>query len=266
MFQLFACLCALHVYTYTYALRTSTARIASLTKQAQQTIHQDQVDALSKQVSDEVAESSRVAVHGKQILDQFQTAEQTLRRSHPTSARIQLYATQRVIWGRAFVKALTEYQRAKQSARENETETLVRRSLLIFGNAKSEAEIRHSVERNPTRFVEQAIVDEANEDARLALSSAQNRARDVERLVQSIQEVEVMVQDLSAIVQTQSDAIVCIGENVDRAVACVDTGNKALRDGIELQTRTRKCMCLGVCIAILVILAIVTGLVARFSV
>lgn len=122
--------------------------------------------------------------------------------------------------------------------RNVQTEDLVRRGTIIYGNRKSENEIREEVERNPAGFVRQAIMLEAAEEAQHAYAEAQSRAKDVEMLVASINEVAALVQDLAVLVQQQSEMLDSIEENVESAGVYIKKGNEAvsyrLIMGVEL--------------------------------
>lgn len=103
--------------------------------------------------------------------------------------------------------------------RKAQTDDLVRRGMIIYGEGKSESEIRDKVERDPANFVREAIMEEAADEAQQAYAEAQSRARDVEMLVRSLNEVAAMFQDLANLVQHQSEMLNTIEENVESAVS-----------------------------------------------
>lgn len=103
--------------------------------------------------------------------------------------------------------------------------------MIIYGDGKSEVEIRDKVERDPANFVREALMEEAADEAQQAYAEAQSRARDVEMLVRSLNEVAAMFQDLAVLVQHQSEMLDSIENNVEAATTYVRKGNQAVGTG-----------------------------------
>lgn len=231
-----------------------------------------------------ITKAQKDAAKGKSLLDALKRDGETLMRTSPKSDRIQPYKAQYVRLCGMYVASMKEHQKAKESLRKVQSDDLVRRGMLIYGDTKSEAEIRrkvsrsranmvlpfvftHSylafqVEEDPANFVREAIIEEAADEAQAAYAEAQSRARDVEMLVRSLNEVRLgdlvllyatqcggsplflqvaaMFQDLAVLVQHQSEMLDSIEENVETAGKYVRKGNAALKDAIETQKKTRK--------------------------
>ena len=109
-------------------------------------------------------------------------------------------------------------------------------------------------------------MEEAADDAQQAYAEAQSRARDVEMLVRSLNEVASMFQDLAVLVQHQSDMLDSIEEHVETAGTYVKKGNEAMRAAIENQKKARKCWCCFILAIIIAILVTVSGVGAAFGV
>jgi t-SNARE complex subunit (syntaxin) len=109
-------------------------------------------------------------------------------------------------------------------------------------------------------------MEEAADDAQQAYAEAQSRARDVEMLVRSLNEVASMFQDLAVLVQNQSDMLDSIEEHVESAGTYMKKGNQAMRDAIESQKKARKCWCCFIIGLVIVILVTVSGIGAAFGV
>ena len=167
---------------------------------------------------------------------------------------------------RMYVDVIKEHQKAKEVMRKAQTDDLVRRGAIIYGDTKSEAEIREKIERDPANFVREALMEEAADDAQQAYAEAQSRARDVEMLVRSLNEVASMFQDLAVLVQNQSDMLDSIEEHVESAGTYMKKGNQAMRDAIESQKKARKCWCCFIIGLVIVILVVVSGIGAAFGV
>ena len=168
---------------------------------------------------------------GKQLLDALKRDGETLVKTNPRSDRIQPYKAQYMRLCKLYVDAVKDHQKAKETLRKVQTDDLVRRGMILYGDTKSEAEIRSKVEQDPANFVREAIMEEAADEAQAAYAEAQSRARDVEFLVKSLGEVAAMFQDLAVLVQQQSEMLDSIETNVETAGKYVRKGNEAVRGG-----------------------------------
>jgi t-SNARE complex subunit (syntaxin) len=113
----------------------------------------------------------------------------------------------------AFVAAIQGQQAAKHGMRQVQTETLLRRGKIVWGagDGRTDSEMIAEIERNPTGFLADALMEEASTEASQAYVDASSRARDVEVLVRSINEVSEMFRDMSVLVQNQSEMLDNIG-------------------------------------------------------
>lgn len=74
-----------------------------------------------------------------------------------------------------------------------------------------------------------------------------------------------MFQDLANLVNHQSEMLNTIEENVESATVSMKKGNQAMRDAIEAQKKSRKCMCCIILLVIICIIATVSGIGAVFA-
>ncbi|RYG44683.1 hypothetical protein EON67_11480 [archaeon] len=146
------------------------------------------------------------------MLDKWKADAEALRSTNPKSERLQAYKSQYMRLCKTYVDAVKAHQQAKEKMRETQTENLVRRGKLIYNDGtKTESEIRERVEQDPSGFLREAVMQQAAGAAQDAYIDAQSRARDVELLVRSINEVAAMFQDLAVLVQHQSEMLDTIG-------------------------------------------------------
>jgi len=162
---------------------------------------------------------------------------------------------------------MKQHQAAKEIMRKTQTDNLVRRGKMVMGgsDSRTEEQLRQDAEYDPQGFLRDAIVEEANEQAQQAYDEAQSRARDIQMLVRSINEVASMFQDLAVLVQRQSEKLDIVENHVDAAVSFVKKGNKELRQAIAKQRCRRKCLCALVCTAIIIVGILIAGLLAYFK-
>jgi len=240
------------------------------------------------------------AAAGKSLLDAMKRKGESLASANAKGERVQPYKTQYMRLCKLYVETMKEHQRSKEAMRKTQTDTLVRRGEIVFGDTKTKEEIKDAVGRDPGGFLREAILTESSEEAQQAYTDAQSRARDIEMLVKcvlsarprgprpvlpplavpprraparpparalcrSLNEVASMFQDLAALVQQQSDMLDSIENNVEQATTYVKKGNANLRTAIELQKKTRKCYCCLLCIVIAIVIALIAGLGTFFS-
>ena len=215
----------------------ATKQTISLSDQVKSAINPDDIDKISKNLADVVKNAQREAAKGKQLLDGLKKDESALKASNPRSDRIQPYKAQYMRLCKLYLDAMKEHQKAKEMLRKVQTDDLVRRGMILYGDTKSESEIRAKVEQDPANFVREAIMEEAADEAQAAYAEAQSRARDVEFLVRSLSEVAAMFQDLAVLVQHQSEMLDSIESNIETAGKYVRKGNEAVSDIHTLNAR-----------------------------
>jgi t-SNARE complex subunit (syntaxin) len=206
----------------------ATKQTISLSDQVKSAINPDDIDKISKTLADVVKNAQRDAAKGKQLLDALKKDENAIKASNPRSDRIQPYKAQYMRLCKLYVDAMKEHQKAKETLRKVQTDDLVRRGMILYGDTKTESEIRAKVEQDPANFVREAIMEEAADEAQAAYAEAQSRARDVEFLVRSLTEVAAMFQDLAVLVQSQSEMLDSIESNIETAGKYVRKGNEAV--------------------------------------
>lgn len=154
---------------------------------------------------------------------------------------------------KTYVDAVKANQQAKEKMRETQTENLVRRGKLIYNDGtKTESEIRERVEQDPSGFLREAVMQQAAGAAQDAYIDAQSRARDVELLVRSINEVAAMFQDLAVLVQHQSEMLDTIGTCTSRTCLHSAALSRTLQCA-HMAVRLRACAaeCVRACVHVL---------------
>lgn len=82
---------------------------------------------------------------------------------------------------------------------------------LVRVRAHNYRKLLQAAERDPSGFVREMVITTASDEAQAAYAEAQSRARDIEALIRSINEVAVMFQDLASLVQHQTELLDNIG-------------------------------------------------------
>jgi t-SNARE complex subunit (syntaxin) len=156
------------------------------------------------------------------------------------------------------IKVTSEHNKLKDEYRLLLTTTMFRRGKIIMPHL-SDDQLQQMAESNPDIFNEQIAIQIASDEASTAYTDALSRSKDITMLVNSIKELNDMMNDLAFIITTNSEIIDRIEVNVDKTNTNVRKGNDALRVSIDYQKKNRKCLCILICI-IIVIIIIVLGI------
>jgi hypothetical protein len=152
---------------------------------------------LSHEIVEQTKRGQAAARAGKAALDELKAEGEELQTSDPEDPRLPSYRAQYFRLARLFVNTVKEHQRVKERARQVETDALVRRGQLLYGDKKSEAELRAAVAENPEGFVQRAMLTTAHADggsggvageleSQLAVDEATARARDIQSIARCV--------------------------------------------------------------------------------
>jgi t-SNARE complex subunit (syntaxin) len=215
------------------AVRSATVKILSHNEQGGLAVGEEVARltaAIAQVIKDGVAQAGR----GKALLDQLKKDGDTLSKSNPQSERLPLYKAKYARLCTEYVAAMKDHQKAKESMRRTQVDSVVRQvSTLPKFKGRSDGEIRAEVEKagGAAQYLQEAIMEEAADEAQDAYRDAQSRAKDIEMLLRSIQEVSSMFQDLATLIQHQTETLDSIEKNVDSAGNFMRKGNKAVSGG-----------------------------------
>ena len=215
------------------SVNTATANLKSYNEQNSYAVGEE-VQRLSGQIQQVIKDGVGQAARGKSLLDALKKEGETLMANKETkqSERIVLLKAKYTRLCKEYVDAMKEHQKAKESMRKTQMDSVVRQvSKLPNFAGKSESEVRRKVEESggdAASFLKDALVEEAADEAQDAYREAQSKAKDIDMLVRSIAEVASMFQDLAVLIQHQTETLDSIERNVDQAGNFVRKGNKAV--------------------------------------
>ena len=215
------------------AVAQATAKILSYNDQGSLAVGEE-VQRLTAQIAQVVKDGVAQAARGKNLLDALKKDGDTLLKTNPKSERIALLKSKYTRLCKEYVDAMKEHQKAKESMRKTQVDSVVRQvSALPKFKGKSDGEIRAEVDKagGAAQYLQEAIMEEAADEAQDAYRDAQSRAKDIEMLARSINEVAGMFQDLAVLIQHQTETLDSIERNVDSAGNFMRKGNKAVRGG-----------------------------------
>jgi t-SNARE complex subunit (syntaxin) len=144
------------------------------------------------------------------------------------------------------------------SIHEEYREVVERRVYTVTGQRVDEERLDALIESGEAESIfQRAILDQGRGRVLDTLAEIQERHRAVKGLEQSLMELHQIFLDMAVLVEAQGELLDNVERQVARSVEYVQSGTAALQDAKRLQKNTRKWMCCGVVVLLLVALAIV---------
>lgn len=144
------------------------------------------------------------------------------------------------------------------SIHEEYREVVERRVYTVTGQRVDEERIDALIESGEAETIfQRAILEQGRGRVLDTLAEIQERHRAVKGLEQSLMELHQIFLDMAVLVEAQGELLDSVERQVARSVEYVHSGTAALQDAKRLQKNTRKWMCCGI-VVLLVIALIVT--------
>ncbi|KAF6169837.1 hypothetical protein GIB67_034229 [Kingdonia uniflora] len=155
---------------------------------------------------------------------------------------------------------MDEFQILRENIHQEYREVVERRVFTVTGTRADEDTIDRLIETGDSEQIFQKAIQEQGRgqilDTLAEIHERHDAVRDVERKLLELQQI---FMDMAVLVEAQGDMIGNIEEQVSTAVAHVSSGNVALQNAKKLQKNSRKWMCIGIMILLIVIAIIVVG-------
>lgn len=155
-----------------------------------------------------------------------------------------------------------EFSDLRNRIQEEYREVVERRLRTITGEKVSEEDVDKVIETGEAEnLFQKALMEQGRGRVLDVLAEIQERNRAVKDLEQSMLELHQIFLDMAVLVEAQGEMLDNIQKQVERSVNYVKTGTDALVDAKRLQKNTRKWMCCGIIILLIVALIIVLAVV-----
>ncbi|KAJ3685863.1 hypothetical protein LUZ61_015027 [Rhynchospora tenuis] len=143
-------------------------------------------------------------------------------------------------------------------------ETVARRYYTVTGEQPDEATVEALVTSGEgEQLLQKAIAEQGRGTVMNMVAEIQERHNTMTDLERSLLELQQVFMDMAVLVQTQGDQLNDIENQVDRAKSFVADGRQSLQIARNLQKNSRKWMCIGFLLLIIIILAIVLPVVLK---
>jgi len=230
-----------------------------LQKRALNAISDSETAALERQLDRLTAETNDLNNHVSNQLKSMQAALRQLPNDAETAMRRNLHSA----LTRKFMGMLTEYQNAQKRNRDASRDRFVRQYRIVNPNASQE-EIDAKLQGSGAGqlFSNQLLESTRSQRGKLALQQVEERHKEVERLGQSIVQVNQLFLDLQKMVDQQGETLDRIEDNVNSAAVQLEQGNTQLEKAVDsARAARRKRWCLFILFMIILIVIIVVILI-----
>ncbi|KAI0550481.1 SSO2 protein [Xylaria curta] len=161
--------------------------------------------------------------------------------------------------------AIRAYQQVESGYRKKTEEQMARQYRIVSPNA-TEEEVRAAVEDQSGGQVFQQALMQSNRrgQAQAVLNAVQDRHAQLQKIEKQMMELAQLFQDMDVLVMQQDVAVANIEQKAEEVDDNLTRGNGELGTAVNTAraTRKKKWICLGICVLIIVIIAI--ALIAYF--
>jgi syntaxin 1B/2/3 len=230
-----------------------------LQKRALNAISESETAAIERQLDRLTAETNDLNNHVSNQLKAMQAALRQLPNDAESAMRRNLHSA----LTRKFMGTLTDYQNAQKRNRDASRDRFVRQYKIVNPNASPE-EIDAKLQGSGSGqlFSNQLLESTRSQRAKLALQQVEERHKEVERLGQSIVQVNQLFLDLQRMVDQQGETLDRIEDNVNSAAVQLEQGNTHLEKAVDsARAARRKRWCLFILFMIILIVIVVVILI-----
>ncbi|XP_077229202.1 syntaxin-132-like [Tasmannia lanceolata] len=154
---------------------------------------------------------------------------------------------------------MSEFQTLRQNIQDEYREVVERRVFTVTGTRADEETIDHLIETgNSEQIFEKAIQGYGRGQIMDTLAEIQERCDTVKEIEKKLYDLQQMFLDMSVLVEAQGDLFDDIEAQVSKAVDHVHSATKVLQKGKKLQRNTRKYMCIGIILLLILVVALTT--------
>jgi syntaxin 1B/2/3 len=236
-------------------IRTLTTHVGQIASTHQRTLSSPESGS-SQQLE---AVVSQTQVLNTQIKDQIKFLEADAVRSKDN----QVKNTQINQLKTSFSKQLQEFRQEEASYERRYREQIARQYRIVNPEA-TEAEVQEAADANwgDEGVFQTALKSNRSATANTVLGAVRARHNDIQKIERTIIELNQLMEDLATTVILQDEPIQQAEVHTENVKKDTEAGNVQLDKGITSARRARKLKwwCLGICVAVVIILALVLGL------
>lgn len=225
------------------------------------TVHRAQaMKALRSRMDADIAQVTKIAKALKLKLEALDRANAESRRvrgseeGSPTDrTRTSITSTLR----KKLKDLMGEFQVLRQQMMEEYKETVERRYYTVTGEHADDDTIENIIETgNSETFLQKAIQEQGRGQVMETIREIQERHDAVKDIEKNLIELHQIFMDMATLVEAQGEQLNDIEQHVNRATSYVARGTTQLKIAKDHQRNTRKWICIGIFLVILLLLII----------
>lgn len=235
------------------------------------TVHKAQaMKALRSRMDADIAQVTRIAKSIKVKLEVLDRANAESRRvrgceeGSPTDrTRSSITSTLR----KKLKDLMGEFQILRQTMMEEYKETVERRYYTVTGQHADDDTIENIIETgNSETFLQKAIQEQGRGQVLETIKEIQERHDAVKDIERNLIELNQIFMDMATLVEAQGEQLNDIESHVNRASSFIERGTGQLKVAKDHQRNTRKWMCIGITLLIILILIITLPILSKAGV
>ncbi|KAI9025528.1 t-SNARE [Hyaloraphidium curvatum] len=221
---------------------------------------ESEIDELSTEMENLMNRISVTANQVRLILKKIDSETKAAAKVEKDSTNQRVRQTQQAAITKKFLEYMTQYKEVEEKYQDKYKNRLRKEVLVVRPNA-TEEEVAEALQQGTASiFAQQTLKgSRQTDDARMALHSIQARHNDILRIEKTVIELQQLFMDMAVLVAAQDDAIIEIGQNVQKTVEYTEKGVDELRKARKKQKKSRKMMCLVV--LCLIVVLVITGVI-----
>ncbi|KAI9208472.1 t-SNARE [Polychytrium aggregatum] len=243
-------------------IKNNIEQIEALHNKALNTISEDQSTQNAKELDKWMDKTNKLAADIRNRLKAMDAKNKKLSVENPGSSDIRIRINQHSAAAKKFLDVMTEYKDIQKKYQDKYKQRMQRQFLIVKpGATPEEVEKMMDGDSGPV-FAQQIMHSGQKAEAKKALQDIQDRHHDIQKIEQSIIELQQLFIDMAVLVQAQGEMLNQIEIHVENAKDHTDQGAKALHQAVKLQKKSRKKMC--IIIVCLILLIVGVGLAVYF--
>eukprot|EP00475_Leptophrys_vorax_P006475 TRINITY_DN14005_c0_g1_i4.p2 TRINITY_DN14005_c0_g1~~TRINITY_DN14005_c0_g1_i4.p2 ORF type:complete len:254 (+),score=55.50 TRINITY_DN14005_c0_g1_i4:90-764(+) len=161
---------------------------------------------------------------------------------------------------------MTEFQELRSKFQNEYRETVERRYYTVTGKNADAETIDNLIDQGESeKIFQKAIQEQGRGQVMDTLAEIQERHSAVQDIEKQLLELHQIFMDMAVLVEAQGELLDNIELQVGQAVDHVQSGTKELKKARDTQVNTRKWICCGVTLAIIIVLVIVIVVVKPWT-
>jgi len=233
-------------------IRNRQRTLSELHERTKTATRSEDITTLRDQMQSEMSQVSALAQECKARLDQLDTISHEVK-IDPESAEARTRASLSTALRRKLKEIMGDFAVLRDRVHEEHKEVVERRVLTVTGIRPSEEQVEELIESGESdNIFQRAILEQGRGHILDTLAEISERHAAIRDLERSLLDLHQIFLDMAVLVEAQGELVENIANHVKQTVNYVHKGTKSLQAARRLQLNTRKWMCIGIILTLIV--------------